>query len=94
MRIPRDISGKELTALLTRFGYQVTRQTGSHIRITSEQEPQQHHVTIPNHSALRVGTISAVLADVVDSQEPVRKNVEPGTGTRAQTVPGHSGGVV
>ncbi|MCK7498115.1 MAG: type II toxin-antitoxin system HicA family toxin [Comamonadaceae bacterium] len=41
----------------------VTRQTGSHIRLTSGDN-DQHHVTIPNHSQLRVGTPSAILADV------------------------------
>ncbi len=35
MRIPRDIEGKSLANLLTRYGYEITRQTGSHIRLTS-----------------------------------------------------------
>jgi len=30
MRIPRDIDGKQLTILLAKYGYKVTRQTGSH----------------------------------------------------------------
>lgn len=35
MRIPRDLSGQELTGLLKRYGYQITRQTGSHLRLTT-----------------------------------------------------------
>ena len=64
MRIPRDVSGADLVRGLERVGYTVTRQTGSHIRMTCTT-PNQHHVTIPNHSHLRVGTLSSVLAAVV-----------------------------
>jgi predicted RNA binding protein YcfA (HicA-like mRNA interferase family) len=53
----------ELAGKLERFGYQVTRQTGSHIRLTTEQEGE-HHVTIPRHASLRVGTLSAILREV------------------------------
>ena len=35
MKLPRDIGGMELAKKLQRFGYQVTRQTGSHIRLTT-----------------------------------------------------------
>jgi predicted RNA binding protein YcfA (HicA-like mRNA interferase family) len=61
MRLPRDVSGKQLAILLGRYGYEVTRQTGSHIRLTTTQEGE-HHVTIPLHGSLRVGTLSAVLS--------------------------------
>ena len=33
MKIPRDLTGLELIKLLQPFGYEVVRQTGSHIRI-------------------------------------------------------------
>jgi predicted RNA binding protein YcfA (HicA-like mRNA interferase family) len=36
MRMPRDISGAELTKLLNKFGYKIIRQTGSHIRLTTQ----------------------------------------------------------
>jgi predicted RNA binding protein YcfA (HicA-like mRNA interferase family) len=36
MRIPRDLSGADLVKRLSRLGYEVTRQTGSHIRLTRE----------------------------------------------------------
>jgi predicted RNA binding protein YcfA (HicA-like mRNA interferase family) len=63
MKLPRDVSGAELAKLLATLGYRVTRQSGSHIRLTCE-EPTQHHVTIPNHADLRVGTLAGILADV------------------------------
>jgi predicted RNA binding protein YcfA (HicA-like mRNA interferase family) len=63
VRLPRDLSGEELARRLTRLGYDVTRQTGSHLRLTTEQDAQ-HHITIPRHAALRVGTLSAIMADL------------------------------
>ncbi|MEW6164474.1 MAG: type II toxin-antitoxin system HicA family toxin [Pseudomonadota bacterium] len=63
MRVPRDLAGQELIRRLARFGYAVSRQTGSHIRLTTS-ENGEHHITIPNHDPLRVGTLSAILAAV------------------------------
>lgn len=64
MRIPRDLSGAALIKRLARLGYQPTCQTGSHIRLTSETSHGTHHVTIPNHDPLRVGTLAAIPAAV------------------------------
>ena len=63
MKVPRDLSGVALAKALSKVGYQVTRQTGSHIRLTT-QSPTQHHVTVPAHDPLKVGTLSGILGDV------------------------------
>jgi len=63
VKLPRDLSGVELAKALKKAGYEVTCQSGSHIRLTT-QSPTQHHVTIPAHDPLRVGTLSAILGDV------------------------------
>jgi len=63
MKLPRDLSGPELAKLLRTVGYEITRQTGSHLRLTTEQQGQ-HHLTIPNHFPLKVGTLSGILKDV------------------------------
>jgi predicted RNA binding protein YcfA (HicA-like mRNA interferase family) len=65
MRLPRDLSGEDLARSLSAFGYAVTRQTGSHMRLTT-QERGEHHVTVPRHDSLRLGTVAAILADVGD----------------------------
>jgi len=65
MKIPRDISGVGLARLLSRYGYQITRQTGSHLRLTTRQNGE-HHVTIPSHPSLRVGTLGAILTEIAD----------------------------
>ena len=63
MRIPRDFSGADLVKGLGQLGYTVARQTGSHLRLTS-QAHGEHHVTIPNHDPLRIGTLAAILDSV------------------------------
>lgn len=63
MRIPRDVSGAELVKALQTVGYLVSRQTGSHIRVVT-QEPHEHRVTIPNHDFIKIGTLSSILDDV------------------------------
>ncbi|RME35533.1 MAG: type II toxin-antitoxin system HicA family toxin [Thermoflexia bacterium] len=61
----RDLNGEELALLLQRFGYRVTRQTGSHMRLTT-LEGGEHHITIPRHKPLWVGTLNAILRDVAE----------------------------
>ncbi|MDL1912843.1 type II toxin-antitoxin system HicA family toxin [Chloroflexi bacterium CFX6] len=65
MRIPRDLGGEELARLLKRHGYDVTRQVGSHMRLTTRQGGE-HHVTISRHKPLRIGTLNGVLKDVAE----------------------------
>ena len=61
MKLPLD--GRELTRALRSLGYEVSRQTGSHMRLTTSQGGD-HHITIPNHTPLRVGTLAGILSDV------------------------------
>jgi len=60
MKLPRDLAGNELAKKLSIFGYRVTRQTGSHLCLTTT-ERGEHHITIPNQPSLRVGTLAAIL---------------------------------
>jgi predicted RNA binding protein YcfA (HicA-like mRNA interferase family) len=64
LKLPRDLSGRQLVTHLERLGYQVTHQTGSHVRLTSTAKGYEHRVTVPNHRVLKVGTLSAILSDV------------------------------
>ena len=66
MKLPRDLSASELEKALRRaFGYEFTRQVGSHRRLTT-QTGGQHHLTIPNHNPLRPGTLRAILGEVME----------------------------
>ncbi len=71
MKLPRDLTGQKLAKALEKLGYAVDRQTGSHIRLTT-QERGEHHVTIPNHSPIKIGTLNAILKDVADHFETDR----------------------
>lgn len=63
MKLPRDISPKIFIQLLKKFDYEVTRQTGSHINLTTFLNGQ-HHITIPNHNPIKVGTLSKILLKI------------------------------
>jgi len=65
MKLPRDINGVEFAKLLSNYGYSITRQTGSHIRLTT-QVSGEHHITIPTHNPLRIGTLASILSDIAN----------------------------
>jgi len=64
MKIPRDISSDNIIQSLKKYDYKVTRQTGSHIRLTSNLKGKEHNITIPRHKDLKVGTINSILNDI------------------------------
>jgi predicted RNA binding protein YcfA (HicA-like mRNA interferase family) len=68
MRLPRDTDAASLIKSLRRLGYAVSRQAGSHIRLTT-LTPQQHHITIPNHSPIKIGTLNAILSDIANHHQ-------------------------
>jgi len=74
MKLPRDLSGAALIKALGKLGYRVTRQAGSHVRLTTDA-PAQHHVTIPNHDPLKVGTLAAIIGDVAAHYKLPREEV-------------------
>ena len=65
MKVPRDVSGAELAKQLRVFGYEVSRQAGSHLRVTTTQGGE-HHVTIPRHDPIKLGTLAGILGDVAE----------------------------
>jgi predicted RNA binding protein YcfA (HicA-like mRNA interferase family) len=65
MKLPRDVSGDSLAKRLKVFGYQVTRQSGSHLRLTTT-ELGEHHITVPRHDPLKLGTLAGILGDVAE----------------------------
>ena len=63
-RIPRDVSHKEICVLLGKYGYKITKQTGSHIRLKSNLRGYEHSITIPAHNPIKIGTLNKILTDV------------------------------
>lgn len=75
MKLPRDLSGLDLAKALEALGYEVTRQTGSHLHLTT-LEDGEHHLTIPRHDPLRIGTLAGILQDVAAHFGQSRKVIE------------------
>ena len=78
MRTPRDLSGSHLVRKLKQLGYEPTRQVGSHVRLTNDLK-EQHHITIPMHDPIKIGTLSKIIRDISDhlkmSKEEVLKKI-------------------
>jgi len=74
VKLPRDLSGQDLARALDVYGYAVTRQSGSHIRLTTRLKGE-HHLTIPDHASLRIGTLAAILAEVANHLQIERSAV-------------------
>lgn len=75
MKLPRDLSGADLARKLRPLGYEVTRQSGSHLRLTRTTSEGSHHVTIPRHRALRVGTLNAILREIAGVLEISKRDL-------------------
>ena len=65
MKIPRDVEYQAIIKALSQLGYTVTRQTGSHIRLTTEVNGQ-HHITIPAHRPVKIGTLNAIFINIAE----------------------------
>lgn len=76
MRLPRNLSGEELAAQLRRhYGYRIVRQRGSHMMLGATIGGVSHRVTVPRHRVLRVGTLSAIVADIAAHLDKSRDEV-------------------
>jgi predicted RNA binding protein YcfA (HicA-like mRNA interferase family) len=75
MRLPRDLSGEELAALLRRrWGYAKIHQVGSHIILQTE-EPVHHRISVPAHRQPRIGTLNSILRSVASHKGVAREAI-------------------
>jgi predicted RNA binding protein YcfA (HicA-like mRNA interferase family) len=63
MKLPRDVDGSRLVNALAVLGYETTRQKGSHIRVTTQRDGENHEV-IPYHHPIKAGTLSSILKHI------------------------------
>ena len=68
MKLPRDVSADALVKALRVLGYAVTRQKGSHIRVTTLLGGE-HHEVVPQHNPIRVGTLHSILASIAQHHQ-------------------------
>jgi predicted RNA binding protein YcfA (HicA-like mRNA interferase family) len=57
VKLPRDVSGPEAVKAFRRLGFTVTRQDGSHIRMSRGGV----HLTVPNHNPILPKTLQSML---------------------------------
>ena len=69
------MTGAQLIRALGQLGYLPTRQTGSHVRLTCVS-PAHHHITVPVHDPLRIGTLAAILSAVAESRGLTRDELQ------------------
>ena len=75
MKIPRDLSGRELIKALCRsWSYKQVHQVGSHVILETE-DPSHHRLAIPDHHSLRVGTLNGILRDVAKHKKITREDI-------------------
>jgi len=60
-RLPTDLSGREVRAVLERAGFVFRRQVGSHM-VLRRDEPYAR-VIVPDHRQVRAGTLRRIVAD-------------------------------
>jgi predicted RNA binding protein YcfA (HicA-like mRNA interferase family) len=74
MRLPRDLSGRDLVVRLERvFSYRRIHQVGSHV-VLQTQMPH-HRIAIPDHEFLRIGTLNSILRAVGEAQGITKEEV-------------------
>lgn len=75
MKIPRDLSGRELIKVLCRkWDYEKVHQVGSHV-ILETAEPSHHRLAVPDHRVLRVGTLNGILRAVAEHKSVCREDI-------------------
>ncbi len=70
-KIPTDLSGRDLVRVLLKVGFIVKRQRGSHIILRRTDPPAR--VVVPDHKALRVGTLRSILSNAELTVEDLLK---------------------
>ncbi len=69
MKIPRDLSGRDLVQVLVReLGYHLVHERGSHLVLQTEV-PTAHRIAIPDHASLRIGTLNNILKAVANHKQ-------------------------
>lgn len=57
MKIPRDVNGAETARALRRAGFEILRQTGSHLIMRKDSRT----VVVPQHKPIKPGTLKGMI---------------------------------
>lgn len=65
MKLPTDVSGSDLTKVAVKLGFEIRRQSGSHLILKKEDKL----LVIPQHKQLKKGTLLQILRILEISKE-------------------------
>ncbi len=68
MKLPRDLSGREVIRALKRLGFIEEHQVGSHVRLSRSGL----RVTVPNHASIAPNTLQSILRQARITVEDLR----------------------
>ena len=75
MKIPRDLSGRDLVQVLVReLGYHLVHERGSHL-VLQTAVPSVHRIAIPDHTSLRIGTLNNILKAVANHKQLTKDDI-------------------
>ena len=74
MKLP-IISGVEVVKMLSKFGFSVTRQSGSHIILIKEVLESKRTVVVPKHRELAKGALLSIISQSGLSKEEFLKKL-------------------
>ena len=60
MKLPR-LSGRELIKILSKCGFRISRQKGSHVILVKESKTGKKCVVVPNHQEIDKGTLLEII---------------------------------
>ncbi len=84
MKLPRNVTGRQLIHALEVLDYSVARQRGSLVHLIS-QRSGEHHLVVPDHHPLKTGLLNRLLKDVAEHHRMSRDElieklrIQPGT---------------
>jgi len=69
MKLPTDVSGWELAKIAVKLGFEIRRQSGSHLILKKGEKL----LVIPQHRQLKKGTLLQILKVMEISREDLNK---------------------
>ncbi len=75
MKLP-VLSGRDVIKILSKQGFAVARQKGSHIILVKESEDDKTGVVVPNHKEIDKGTLLEIIRQSGMTKEDFLKLIE------------------
>ena len=71
--MPKLYSARLILSALSRAGFSVISQKGSHIKLFKRDGEKNHTVIVPNHKEVAIGTFNSILKQAGMSKKELEK---------------------